>query len=141
MNLCWKIKCGIVLVLLVAVAGLQAEPLATGTNQLFLRTFQVSASDLWQAVANEPGLPAGPGQERPAGAELVKEVREGVREYISGLGVSLNPPKSLFYNDRLALLFVKATEPDLDVIEPRSSRGGDACRHRSPPVCRPRDFV
>ena len=141
MNLCWKIKCGIVLVLLVAVAGLQAEPLATGTNQLFLRTFQVSASDLWQAVANEPGLPARTGQERPSGGELVQEVREGAREYISGLGVSLNPPKSLFYNDRLALLFVKATEPDLDVIEPRSSRGGDACRHRSPPVCRPRDFV
>ena len=73
--------------------------------------------------------------------ELVKKVREGVREYISGSGVSLNPPKSLFYNDRLGLLFVKATEPDLDVIEPRSRRGGDACRHRSPPVCRPRDFV
>jgi len=33
------------------------------------------------------------------------------------LGVNLNPPKSVFFNDRLGVLFVHATPQDLDLIE------------------------
>ncbi len=41
------------------------------------------------------------------------------RIFFSKLGVDMESPngKSVFYNDRLGLLFVKATNPDLDTIE------------------------
>jgi tetratricopeptide (TPR) repeat protein len=42
-----------------------------------------------------------------------------VRNFFATLGVNLAAPpgKSIFFNDRLGLLFVKATESDLDTIE------------------------
>ena len=42
-----------------------------------------------------------------------------VMAFFSTLGVNLQDPpgKSVFFNDRLGLLFVKATEADLDIIE------------------------
>jgi len=39
------------------------------------------------------------------------------RNFFSSLGVNLFPPKSIFFNDRLGLLFVRATMQDLDTIE------------------------
>ncbi len=39
------------------------------------------------------------------------------RNFFSTLGVDLFPPKSIFFNDRLGLLFVRATMQDLDTIE------------------------
>jgi autotransporter-associated beta strand protein len=44
---------------------------------------------------------------------------EAARAFVSSLGMNLqNPPgKSVAYNDRLGLLFVKGTEQDLDAIE------------------------
>jgi hypothetical protein len=39
------------------------------------------------------------------------------RNFFSTLGVNLFPPKSVFFNDRLGLLFVRATMQDLDTIE------------------------
>jgi type II secretory pathway component GspD/PulD (secretin) len=41
------------------------------------------------------------------------------REFFTGLGVDLKSPpgKSVFYNDRLGMLYVKATQSDLDIIE------------------------
>ncbi len=39
------------------------------------------------------------------------------RDFFSTLGVNLFPPKSIFFNDRLGLLFVRATMQDLDTIE------------------------
>jgi len=41
------------------------------------------------------------------------------RNYFTKLGVDLESPKgkSVVYNDRLGLLFVRATDPDLDIIE------------------------
>lgn len=44
-------------------------------------------------------------------------VSELARNFFSTLGVNLFPPKSIFFNDRLGLLFVRATEQDLDTIE------------------------
>jgi type II secretory pathway component GspD/PulD (secretin) len=40
-----------------------------------------------------------------------------VRSFFNVMGVNLNAPKAVFFNDRLGLLFVKATESDLDTIE------------------------
>jgi tetratricopeptide (TPR) repeat protein len=39
------------------------------------------------------------------------------RNFFATLGVDLNPPKSIFFNDRLGLLYVRATLQDLDTIE------------------------
>jgi general secretion pathway protein D len=40
-----------------------------------------------------------------------------VIQFFRALGVELSAPKSVFFNDRLGYLFVKATESDLDTIE------------------------
>jgi type II secretory pathway component GspD/PulD (secretin)/tetratricopeptide (TPR) repeat protein len=45
------------------------------------------------------------------------DVSVTARNFFTTLGVDLSPPKSLFFNDRLGLLFVRATSQDLDTIE------------------------
>jgi beta-lactamase regulating signal transducer with metallopeptidase domain len=39
------------------------------------------------------------------------------KQLFTTLGLNLEPPKSVFFNDRLSLLFVRATEQDLDTVE------------------------
>ena len=39
------------------------------------------------------------------------------KQFFTTLGLTLDPPKSIFFNDRLGLLFVHATPQDLDTIE------------------------
>jgi type II secretory pathway component GspD/PulD (secretin) len=39
------------------------------------------------------------------------------RDFFTTLGVNLAAPKSIFFNDRLGVLFVRATSQDLDTIE------------------------
>jgi Tfp pilus assembly protein PilF len=48
---------------------------------------------------------------------LASDVSVAARDFFETLGVNLNPPKSIFFNDRLGLLFVHATMEDLDTIE------------------------
>jgi type II secretory pathway component GspD/PulD (secretin) len=38
-------------------------------------------------------------------------------QLLSNVGVELSPPKSIFFNDRLGVLFVRATKQDLDTVE------------------------
>ncbi|HLX95570.1 MAG TPA: tetratricopeptide repeat protein [Verrucomicrobiae bacterium] len=45
------------------------------------------------------------------------DVSTSARDFFTTLGVNLYPPKSIFFNDRLGLLFVRATMQDLDTIE------------------------
>lgn len=45
------------------------------------------------------------------------DVSVGARNFFTTLGVNLAPPKSIFFNDRLGVLFVRATSQDLDTIE------------------------
>src|SRR5262249_11867259 len=40
-----------------------------------------------------------------------------VRQFFFTMGIDLNPPKSIFFNDREGSLVVRATLQDLDVIE------------------------
>ncbi len=50
---------------------------------------------------------------------LASTVSAAARQFFTSLGVNLEQPpgKSVFFNDRLGKLFVKATESDLDTIE------------------------
>jgi general secretion pathway protein D len=40
-----------------------------------------------------------------------------VREFFTTAGVTLDPPKNVYFNDRLGMLMVRATMEDLDIIE------------------------
>jgi general secretion pathway protein D len=40
-----------------------------------------------------------------------------VRQFFLTMGVDLNPPKSIFFNDREGTLIVRATQEDIDIIE------------------------
>ena len=44
-------------------------------------------------------------------------VQSAVRQFFMTMGVDLNPPKNLFFNDREGTLIVRATIEDLDIIE------------------------
>jgi general secretion pathway protein D len=48
---------------------------------------------------------------------LTRDVSGIAKQFFTSLGVNLDPPKSLFFNDRLGVLFVYATPQDLDIIE------------------------
>ena len=49
--------------------------------------------------------------------DLTADVSMAARQFFTTLGVNLLYPKSVFFNDRLGLLVVRATEQDLDTIE------------------------
>ncbi len=51
---------------------------------------------------------------RPAYTQVIGQT---VRNFFLAAGVILDPPKTLFYNDRNGLLMVRATLSDLDIIE------------------------
>lgn len=44
-------------------------------------------------------------------------IQSAVRQFFFTMGVDLNPPKSIFFNDREGSLVIRATLQDLDVIE------------------------
>ncbi|HWQ92445.1 MAG TPA: hypothetical protein VN673_12305, partial [Clostridia bacterium] len=44
-------------------------------------------------------------------------VHQAVRQFFMSMGVDLNPPKSVFFNDREGTLIVRATQQDIDTIE------------------------
>jgi hypothetical protein len=48
---------------------------------------------------------------------LTRDVSGLAKQFFSSLGVNLDPPKALFFNDRLGVLFVYASPQDLDIIE------------------------
>lgn len=48
---------------------------------------------------------------------LTRDVSGLAKQFFSSLGVNLDPPKTVFFNDRLGVLFVYATPQDLDIIE------------------------
>jgi tetratricopeptide (TPR) repeat protein len=50
-------------------------------------------------------------------ANLTRGVSALAAQFFSSLGVDLTPPKTVFFNDKLGVLFVYATPQDLDIIE------------------------
>src|SRR5208337_5059305 len=73
---------------------------------LFMRSFRVDAHVFTGTLRSIPDL-------------QTNSVSTMARSLFSKLGVDWESPKgkSVFFNDRLGLLFVKATESDLDTIE------------------------
>jgi general secretion pathway protein D len=47
----------------------------------------------------------------------MERVQAFVRQFFLTMGIDLNPPKTIFFNDREGTLFVRATLQDLDTIE------------------------
>ena len=78
----------------------------TSATNLFTRSFRVHTHVFTGALRSIPDL-------------QTNSVSTMARSLFSKLGVDLESPngKSVIYNDRLGLLFVKATESDLDTIE------------------------
>jgi hypothetical protein len=76
--------------------GLEAPPLET-------RTFKVDENVFLASLQKQTGLQT--------------NVSVVMKQLLSNVGVELSPPKSIFFNDRLGVLFVRATEQDLDTVE------------------------
>ena len=76
------------------------------TPVLFSRTFRVDANAFLAALQKQTGL-------QTTNVSLL------ARSFFGKLGINLESPKgkAVFYGDRLGVLFVKATESDLDTIE------------------------
>lgn len=73
---------------------------------LFIRTFRVDPNTFFQ------------GLERVAGTNVSDgNVSVALQKFFATLSVDLSPPKSVFWNDRSGELLVRATAPDLDLIE------------------------
>ena len=75
---------------------------------LYIRGFKVDPNTLLAGLQTEPGLSLtnGPGAIVP-----------GLRDFLARAGVKLEPPKSIYYNDRQGSLMVRATLQDLDIVE------------------------
>ncbi len=79
--------------------------------QLFARTFIVDPLAFYSALKDtSSGF--------SANTNVSANVAAAEKEFFHNIGVDLESPKgkSIFYNERLRLLFVKATEDDLDTI-------------------------
>jgi type II secretory pathway component GspD/PulD (secretin)/tetratricopeptide (TPR) repeat protein len=73
--------------------------------------------------ARQPGAGQGQGGGQGGGIDFLtvqttmEIVSSTVRTYFQTVGVTLDPPKSIIFNDRLGMLMVRATLADLDMIE------------------------
>jgi len=79
---------------------------STGSSNsapLETRTFKVDANVFLAALQKQTGLQT--------------DVAAAMKQLLSNLGVELSPPKTIFFNDRLGMLFVRATPQDLDTVE------------------------
>jgi type II secretory pathway component GspD/PulD (secretin)/tetratricopeptide (TPR) repeat protein len=63
------------------------------------------------------GLPTGSGIRYVTAVASLNQVQAAVRAYFDAVGVNLDPPKVIFFNDREGTLVVRATMQDLDMIE------------------------
>jgi hypothetical protein len=87
------------------------------TPQLFMRTFKIDPSTFCSGLTNFNHQDPGPvGYVTPESSPATPSAL--ARVYFTSLGINFTnlPGKSLFYNERLGYLFVKATEADLDTI-------------------------
>lgn len=80
---------------------------AVDKERLLMRTYWVNLNAFLAGLQQQSGI------------KLKGNMSLALRNYFTKLGVDMESPpgKSVFYNDRLGRLFVKATEPDLDIIE------------------------
>ncbi|MGD0087279.1 MAG: M56 family metallopeptidase [Verrucomicrobiota bacterium] len=76
---------------------------ASDTALLFKRTFYVNPRVFLANLQKQTGPQT--------------NIAFAVSQLLSKAGVELVPPKAIFYNDRLGMLFVRATQRDLDAVE------------------------
>jgi len=103
--------------------GLQSAPrvaLPLG-EKLFFRTIKVDPNTFVQGLSNSvtfggsvlvDSAPLDLRRQTPA--ELLSML---LRKFFAGLGVNLDPPKTMFFNDRGGTLLIYASLHDLDIIE------------------------
>jgi type II secretory pathway component GspD/PulD (secretin)/tetratricopeptide (TPR) repeat protein len=71
----------------------------------------------------QAGQQGGQGQQQGTGISYVTRtntldgIQATVRQFFVAAGVNLNPPATLFFNDRSGVLFVRASLQDLDLVE------------------------
>ena len=87
-------------------------PAADSTNQLLVRTFRVDPRTFASSL-KQVGVDLDDKTNSPA------RIAAGFRTFFDSLGVDMKSPpgKSVFYKNTTGLLFVRATENDLDIIE------------------------
>ena len=94
-----------------------------GGSQENSASFNLPRVLLGQVIGRGGGGGAGGGNREGSGLNFVsktnilRSVNDQVREYFTTTGVNLEPPKSVFFNDRTGDLLVRATLQDLEVIE------------------------
>ncbi len=90
--------------------------------QLYMRMFRVDPKTFYAASVGSTNTPG----------ELASKVSVAARTFFTTLGVNMlvPPGKSVYFNETRGLLFVRATEQDLDTIE----RAIDALNQAAPEV-------
>lgn len=91
--------------------------LTTRVFKLDLNTFYQEIDRLGFFKPDSTSGASGTSQHVIARTNVLEEVRAALVNYFATLGVKLEPPKSLFWNDRIGKLLVHATPQDLEVIE------------------------
>ena len=68
-----------------------------------MRTFKVDTNAFFTALQQQTGIQT--------------NIAVAFHQFLSNSGVNLLPPKTIFFNHGLGVLFVRATESDLDAVE------------------------
>jgi beta-lactamase regulating signal transducer with metallopeptidase domain len=88
----------------------QPSAVSAGVDtNLYLRTFKVNTNILEKTFTVMGGSLSARNQST--------NFNVGFRDVFKAMGVDLKPPEASFYNDRLGLLFIRATSGDLDMVE------------------------
>ncbi|HEY5505847.1 MAG TPA: hypothetical protein VIK28_11870, partial [Sedimentisphaerales bacterium] len=77
------------------------------SQPLFVRKFKVDPNVFLSNLGKQTGL---------TGTNTTDELKALLKVF-SDAGADLQPPKSIFYNDRTGVLIVRATKEDLDIVE------------------------
>jgi beta-lactamase regulating signal transducer with metallopeptidase domain len=102
--------------------GVVFSPRTTEMPTLYTRTFKVDQNSIMRALEGmfrtEPGRdPLFPLVPTYATQPISRWNLDVARQYFLLHGVDLTPPKTVFWNDRLGVMFVRATLEDLDRME------------------------
>src|SRR5439155_15948378 len=99
--------------------SLNIQPFSTKSSEtikLEPRVFRVNPATLLEGLKNASGVP--PGSETIDDPRRIKDsIQDSIREFFTAAGVNVQPTNALFYNDRIGVLMVRATEKELDLVE------------------------
>jgi beta-lactamase regulating signal transducer with metallopeptidase domain/type II secretory pathway component GspD/PulD (secretin) len=86
------------------------------STNLYVRTFKVDPNTFFLSLEHA-GVLSTTNLFSESRTNVMTEVASAVKTFFSNLGVNLDPPSTVFFNDRGGSLLVRATPQDLDVIE------------------------